>query len=73
MFFRQLFTDPRQEAAAQPNERAMSKALEIHNGRGRGTELGSSKGTVLGLINSVTEFVDHERRARNTDYRLDSD
>jgi hypothetical protein len=24
------------------------------------------------LLNAVTEFVDHERRARNTDYRLDS-
>lgn len=23
-------------------------------------------------VSSVTEFVDHERRARNTDYRLDS-
>lgn len=50
----------------------MSKALDIYNGPGRGAELGSSKSTALGLLNSVTEFVDHERRARNTDYRLDS-
>lgn len=71
-FFRQLFTEPRQDVSTQPNERAMSKALDIYNGRGRGTELGSSKGTALGLLNSITEFVDHERRARNTDYRLDS-
>lgn len=71
-FFRQLFTEPRQDVSTQPNERAMSKALDIYNGRGRGAELGSSKGTALGLLNSVTEFVDHERRARNTDYRLDS-
>lgn len=71
-FFRQLFSDPRQEASTQPNERAMSKALEIYCGRGRGAEQGSSKNTALGLLNSVTEFVDHERRARNTDYRLDS-
>jgi len=71
-FFRQLFTEPRQDVSTQPNERAMSKALDIYNGRGRGAELGSSKGTALGLLNSITEFVDHERRARNTDYRLDS-
>lgn len=71
-FFRQLFADPRQDIAIQPNERTMSKALDIYNGRGRGAELGSSKRTALGLLNSVTEFVDHERRARNTDYRLDS-
>ena len=71
-FFRQLFTDPRQAASAKPNEQAMSKTLAIYNGRGRGAELGSSNGTALGLLNSITEFVDHERRARNTDYRLDS-
>lgn len=71
-FFRQLFTEPRQDVSTQPNERAMSKALDIYNGWGRGAELGSSRGTALGLLNSVTEFVDHERRARNTDYRLDS-
>jgi hypothetical protein len=31
-----------------------------------------SKGTAYGLLNAVTEFVDHERRARSTDHRLDS-
>lgn len=71
-FFRQLFTDPTQHPARKPNEQAMAKTLNIYNGRGRGAELGSSNGTALGLLNSVTEFVDHERRARNTDYRLDS-
>ena len=25
-----------------------------------------------GLLNAVTEYVDHERRARSVDYRLDS-
>jgi hypothetical protein len=32
----------------------------------------SSRSTAYGLLNAVTEFVDHERRARSTDYRLDS-
>lgn len=71
-FFKQLFTDPSQDLSRKPNEQAMAKTLDIYNGRGRGAELGSSNGTALGLLNSVTEFVDHERRARNTDYRLDS-
>lgn len=71
-FFRQLFTDPLQHPTRKPNEQAMAKTLNIYNGRGRGAELGSSNGTALGLLNSVTEFVDHERRARSTDYRLDS-
>ncbi len=71
-FFRQLFTDPRQTSSAKPNEHAMSKTLAIYDGQGRGAELGSSKGTALGLLNTITEFVDHERRAHNTDNRLDS-
>lgn len=71
-FVRQMFTGPRQAPSAKPNEHAMNKTLSIYNGRGRGAEHGSAKGTALGLLNSITEFVDHERRARNTDYRLDS-
>jgi hypothetical protein len=34
--------------------------------------MASSKGTAFGLLNSVTEFVDHERRARSVDHRLES-
>lgn len=71
-FFRQLFSDRKQVATLAPNEHAMRKTLSIYNGQGRGAELGSAKDTALGLLNSVTEFVDHERRARNNDYRLDS-
>lgn len=71
-FFRRLFSDSEQPATQTPNEHAMRKTLSIYNGQGRGAELGSAKGTALGLLNSVTEFVDHERRARNSDYRLDS-
>lgn len=71
-FVRLLFTDARQDTTSKPNEWAMSKVLALYNGSGRGAELGSAHGTALGLLNSVTEFVDHEQRARNTDYRLDS-
>jgi len=71
-FIRNLFTAPRQDVNTKPKEAAMAKVLDLYNGRGRGAELGSSSGTALGLLNAVTEFVDHERRARNSDYRLDS-
>lgn len=71
-FFHQLFSEPRQDTLQKPNEWAMTKVLDLYNGRGRGAELGSANGTALGLLNAVTEFVDHERRARNSDYRLDS-
>lgn len=52
--------------------RAMQQVLALFEGRGRGSGLPSAKGTAYGLLNAVTEFVDHERRARGVDYRLDS-
>lgn len=54
------------------HERAMKRVEELFNGSGRGAELAAAKGTAWGLMNAVTEYVDHERRARNQEYRLDS-
>jgi phage/plasmid-like protein (TIGR03299 family) len=55
-----------------PNELALRKVQELYEGRGRGSQLESARGTAWGLLNAVTEYVDHERRARSTEYRLDS-
>lgn len=65
------------DAPASANERlTQAKALKtienLYAGHGRGAELASAKGTAWGLLNAVTQFVDHERRARSQDYRLDS-
>ncbi|NHZ66059.1 DUF932 domain-containing protein, partial [Massilia sp. CCM 8694] len=46
--------------------------MTLFDGHGRGAELASAKGTAFGLLNAVTEFVDHERRARSNDHRLES-
>ncbi|MEG8244063.1 DUF932 domain-containing protein [Pseudomonas paracarnis] len=54
------------------NERALNKVLSLYEGRGRGAELEAAKGTAWGLLNSVTEYVDHERRARSNEYRMDT-
>lgn len=54
------------------NERALKRVQELYEGKGRGAELASAQGTAWGLLNAVTEYVDHERRARNPEYRLDS-
>lgn len=54
------------------NERALNKVLSMYEGHGRGAELESAKGTAWGLLNSVTEYVDHERRARSNEYRMDA-
>lgn len=70
-YLERVFTSSRQEGPVV-NERAVAKTLSLFDGRGRGAELSSSRNTAFGLLNSVTEFVDHEKRARNSDYRLDS-
>lgn len=54
------------------NERALKKVQSLYDGSGRGATLDSAKGTAWGLLNAVTEYVDHERRARNSENRLDS-
>jgi phage/plasmid-like protein (TIGR03299 family) len=70
-FFRTVFTD---ESKATPivTERAMAKARNLFDGHGRGAELQTAKDTAFGLLNSVTEFVDHFRRAHSADNRLES-
>lgn len=55
-----------------PNERALRKVQSLYEGRGRGATLESAQGTAWGLLNAVTEYVDHERRARSNEYRMDS-
>lgn len=71
-FIRTLFQPRPEQVAQKSNERAMGKVRALFDGEGRGAHLPSSYGTAYGLLNAVTEFVDHERRARSDDHRLDS-
>ena len=71
-YFLRVFTDQSAAATGLNNERAMKKVLALYEGSGKGAELASSKATAFGLLNSVTEYVDHERRARSADHRLES-
>ena len=57
---------------AVPNAKAMNQIMTMFNGQGRGAMLDSARDTAYGLLNAVTEFVDHERRAMSNDHRLDS-
>ncbi|MFV0678179.1 DUF932 domain-containing protein [Variovorax sp. tm] len=63
---------PKADASPAPRAWAARKVLELYEGKGRGAELSAAKGTTWGLLSAMTEFVDHERRARNREYRLDS-
>ncbi|WP_193075688.1 DUF932 domain-containing protein [Pseudomonas sp. FME51] len=52
--------------------RALQKVQELYAGKGRGSQLESAQDTAWGLLSAVTEYVDHEKRARSVDHRLDS-
>jgi len=54
------------------NERALRRVQYLYEGAGRGATMSSASGTAWGLLNAVTEYVDHERRARSAEYRMDS-
>ena len=68
----QLLVTPGAPDPQKSNRKAIDRTLSLFMGSGRGASLPSSKGTAFGLLNAVTEYVDHERRARSTDHRLDS-
>lgn len=72
-YFLRVFFDATAPSTTGPtNERALKAVQTLYDGHGHGAELASAKGTAWGLLNSVTEYVDHQRRARSQDYRLDS-
>jgi phage/plasmid-like protein (TIGR03299 family) len=71
-YITRAFSNSDKAASASANERGMNKVMALFEGNGKGAELASAKGTAFGLLNAVTEFVDHERRARSADHRLES-
>jgi phage/plasmid-like protein (TIGR03299 family) len=70
-YFLRVFADP-SNGANSMNESALKKVQALYDGKGKGSELGSSRGTAFGLLNAVTEFIDHERRSKSDDHRWDS-
>lgn len=70
IFLRSVLDEPQDDDA--PPSKALQGVEALYWGNGKGADLPSSKATAWGLVNAITEYVDHHRRARNTDYRLDS-
>jgi phage/plasmid-like protein (TIGR03299 family) len=50
----------------------VGKVLELYSGKAVGSELAAASGTAWGLLNAVTEYIDHNRLARAPGNRLHS-
>lgn len=57
---------------AQKDARNIAKVLQLFKGEGAGSNLKSADGTAWGLVNAVTEFMDHHRGARSADSRFNN-
>jgi phage/plasmid-like protein (TIGR03299 family) len=67
-----VFGDPAAPVDKQPNLRAMGQVHDLYAGRGKGAGLPSARGTAWGLLNAVTEYVDHHAPERKPGARLAS-
>ncbi|SFT79991.1 DUF932 domain-containing protein [Halomonas saccharevitans] len=63
---------PLEDPSGLPNVRALNRVQALYQGEGLGSQLCTARDTAWGLLNAVTEYVDHEKRARSNDYRMDS-
>jgi len=68
-FMIKLMGDDTKELDDQPE--AISTILKLYKGGGVGSNLRSSDGTMWGLVNGVTEYVDHRFNSKTPDSRLD--
>lgn len=71
-FLRRFYKPMLNEATGQYKEhRGFNKVMELFEGRGMGADLAGARGTKWGLLNAMTQYIDHER-GRNVDSRLSS-
>ena len=71
-FIRAVLNEPELTEENLQGSKMFQTVNTLYQGKGMGSELSSASGTAWGLVNAMTEYVDHHRRARNQDNRLDS-
>lgn len=75
-FLKQILFTPKElqtlEPASLDKYRPYKRILELFNGQAKGFELEGVRGTRWGLMNAVTEYLDHHSPARSDDARLNS-
>ena len=49
-----------------------AKIMDLYSGDALGSDLNGTKNTMWGLLNSITEFVDHHAKTKSIDARLNS-
>lgn len=68
----EVLGDPELPFHRQPNLKVLNHVFGLYAGQGMGSTLASANDTTWGLVNAVTQYVDHDRRSRTPDNRLDS-
>jgi len=71
-FIERVFNPNPIEGKPLVNQPGMEKVLSLYQGNGMGSRLASANGTAYGALSAFTEFVDHHRRSKSADHRLDS-
>ena len=64
--------DAKVEDISTRNMNIITNVYDLFKGKGKGATLMSSEGTLWGVVNSVTEYVDHHVNARSSNNRLRS-
>jgi phage/plasmid-like protein (TIGR03299 family) len=72
-FVEDLLVETKSISAGKPREtKQFQTVMQLWGGAGLGSDLNGSRGTLWGLVNGVTEAVDHRTKAKSASHQLDN-